>query len=142
MKIKNIEVGDWIEAKKSVFSPIQEGHSYEVVKIDKDEAVLVKLIDCSFDIWWVDPVDFRKPKVKEELTGNALCKAMLKSDSKVIMCAVSDISERIALQNELVEVVNGKDTNGNFTTIDGESWRYVVPLNNKGEPLTSSDVGL
>lgn len=71
-----------------------------------------------------------------ELTGSELCKAMLARGDTRIMCIVSDEGTR----RELTHVIRAY-SDGSFHT-KANSWKYAVPINNHGEPLTSSDVGL
>ena len=71
-----------------------------------------------------------------ELTGSELCKAMLARGDTRIMCIVSDEGSRDDLTHVIRAYYDGK-----FHT-KANSWKYVVPINNHGEPLTSSDVGL
>ena len=71
-----------------------------------------------------------------ELTGSELCKAMLARGDTRIMCRVYDTD----LQHEITHVIRAY-SDGKFHT-KANRWTYAVPINNQGEPLTSSDVGL
>lgn len=71
-----------------------------------------------------------------ELTGSELCKAMLARGDTRIMCIVSDEGSR----DDLTHVIRVYE-DGRFHT-KANSWKYAVPINNHGEPLTSKDVGL
>ena len=71
-----------------------------------------------------------------ELTGSELCKAMLARGDTRIMCLVSDEGSR----DDLTHVIRVYE-DGRFHT-KANSWKYAVPINNHGEPLTSKDVGL
>lgn len=66
MKIKNIQVGDWIEAKNSNSDLIEKGGLYKVLEVDIDDTVKVENQRASLGVWWVDPIDFRKPKASQE----------------------------------------------------------------------------
>ena len=77
-----------------------------------------------------------------ELTGSELCKAMLERGDVYVMCLISDSSEQVALRNEILGIVTGTNSKDLFTTTSINAWIHVVPINNQGEPLTSSDVGL
>ena len=74
--------------------------------------------------------------IAEELTGSELCKAMLARGDTRIMCIVSDEGSR----DDVTHVIRVYE-DGRFHT-KANSWKYAVPINNHGEPLTSSDVGL
>ena len=71
-----------------------------------------------------------------ELTGSELCKAMLSRGDTRIMCLVTDEGSR----DDITHVIRVYE-DGRFHT-KANSWKYAVPINNQGEPLTSSDVGL
>lgn len=81
-----------------------------------------------------------------ELTGSELCKAMLARGDKFILCGVSDSDDSDAANREdddfLAEAVTDfDDTDGLFGTTSMR-WNHAVPINNQGEPLTASEVGL
>ena len=71
-----------------------------------------------------------------ELTGSELCKAMLARGDTRIMCLVTDDGSR----DDITHVIRVYE-DGRFHT-KANSWKYAVPINNHGEPLTSKDVGL
>ena len=71
-----------------------------------------------------------------ELTGSELCKAMLARGDTRIMCLVTDEGSR----DDITHVIRVYE-DGRFHT-KANSWKYAVPINNHGEPLTSKDVGL
>ena len=64
----------------------------------------------------------------------------LESGQELVMCFVSNVSESDAMQERHVEVITSVDTELNDT--DGYGWQYAIPINNQGEPLTASEVGL
>ena len=67
MKIKNIQVGDWIEAKNSNDGMIDKGGLYKVLEVDIDDfTVMVETRKSSWDAWWVNLADFRKPRASQE----------------------------------------------------------------------------
>ena len=77
-----------------------------------------------------------------ELTGSELCKAMLARGDKYVMCqcwcsSYADIEQ-------VMDIVSGFAFEEDKKTFAGVShnWDYAVPVNNQGDPLTSSDVGL
>lgn len=85
----------------------------------------------------------------EELTDNELTKdyfysnmvyTLLTNGSNYVLAYVSDISEADAIKNKQVEIIESVDVLFNET--DGGDWKYAVPINNQGEPLTASEVGL
>lgn len=71
-----------------------------------------------------------------ELSGSDLCKAMLDRGDTRIMCLVTDDGSR----DDITHVIRVYE-DGRFHT-KANSWKYAVPINNHGEPLTSKDVGL
>lgn len=71
-----------------------------------------------------------------ELTGSELCKAMLARGDTRIMCLVTDDGSR----DDITHVIRVYEDERFHTKAN--SWKYAVPINNHGEPLTSSDVGL
>ena len=64
----------------------------------------------------------------------------LENGQELVMCFVSNVSESDAMQERHVEVITSVDTEFNDT--DGYGWQYAIPINNQGEPLTASEVGL
>lgn len=72
--------------------------------------------------------------IAKELTGSELCKAMLERGDKYVMCLVGT--------NNDVVVIEGM--HGNGFVADGMRNLYLnpKPINNQGEPLTASEVGL
>ena len=79
--------------------------------------------------------------LSSELTGSDLCREMLARGDKYVMCAISDVSDADALDSMVVD--NAMSSNEDwFDCFDGRLWKYAVPINNQGEPLTASEVGL
>ena len=76
---------------------------------------------------------------RKELTGSDLCRAMLARGDKFVMCFFSDDSDRIAALGAAEGVC--LDWCAEFRTYKTE-WKYAVPINNQGEPLTAKEVGL
>lgn len=64
----------------------------------------------------------------------------LENGQELVMCFVSNVSESDAMQERHVEVITSVDTE--FNDADGYGWRYVIPINNQGEPLTAAEAGL
>lgn len=84
--------------------------------------------------------------IAKELTGSDLARAMLARGDKFILCGVSDSDDSDAANHEdddfLAEAVTDfDDTDGLFSTTSMR-WNHAVPINNQGEPLTASEVGL
>ena len=74
-----------------------------------------------------------------ELTGSELCRAMLARGDKYVMCKTSGTGEAEAMESKYLDVIQKCDWEFFYTPYKK---RYAVPVNNQGEPLTSSDVGL
>lgn len=82
--------------------------------------------------------------LSSELTGSELCRAMLARGDKFVMCAVSMADDETALSAETVtlnRIVISLDKEWLYTDT-GTRWHYAIPINNQGEPLTASEVGL
>lgn len=75
----------------------------------------------------------------EPLEGGDLCRAMLKRGDKHVMCFISDLDEKDAIESGVSDVVIGSD---NCFETHGSNWFFAVPINNQGEPLTAKEVGL
>ena len=76
---------------------------------------------------------------KVELTGSDLCRAMLERGGKYISGFGHHYSDEAALDNKFADTVS------EYTQCFQSSqnaWDYFVPINNQGEPLTASEVGL
>ena len=84
-----------------------------------------------------DATDWKNSLIKHEtneLTGSELCKAMLARGDKYVMCVVGT-------QNYVV-VIEGMYGSEFVAVGRTNSYCNPKPINNQGEPLTSSDVGL
>lgn len=75
---------------------------------------------------------------KVELTGSDLCRAMLERGDKTVLCAVSDNGD---FEADAYDAICRVDEDGLFES-HCTFWWYVRPVNNQGEPLTATDVGL
>lgn len=78
---------------------------------------------------------------ESELTGSNLARAMLARGDKYVMCLVSDDSQEDALLDGCSAAISSTIDNGCFYGYDF-TWIYAIPINNQGEPLTASEVGL
>lgn len=79
--------------------------------------------------------------LSSELTGSELCRAMLARGDKYVMCIVSPYRDAIDNGSVILPKVVTKFHEYGFITTDGK-WAYAIPINNQGEPLTASEVGL
>ncbi|KAF0567387.1 hypothetical protein FQV37_2243 [Psychrobacter nivimaris] len=77
---------------------------------------------------------------KVELTGSDLCR-YIKSRKHWVLAVVSDENDATAEFLQRAIVVTGITSDGRFKCGD-ITWRYAVPIDHKGEPLTATDVGL
>lgn len=76
-----------------------------------------------------------------ELTGSDLCRAMLARGDKWVVCRLADTSDEDALNNGRPILVT--KFNGDFYHKEADQyWKYAIPINSQGEPLTASEVGL
>ena len=115
---------------KEVF-PYREGFCYEG---DDYSEFKYSLIGTGYVA-----IDWKNSLIKREtieLTGSELCKAMLARGDTRIMCRVYDIDR----QHDITHVIRAY-RDGKFHT-KANRWTFAIPINNQGEPLTSSDVGL
>lgn len=78
---------------------------------------------------------------RKELTGSDLCRAMLGNGFEYVMCLVSDECEDSASNSEVVRVVCSRGADY-FDDTTEDMWYFAIPINNQGEPLTATDVGL
>ena len=78
---------------------------------------------------------------KVELTGSDLCRAMLARGDKYVMCIVSEHDDAVNIDSVIFPKVIYKHYAGFFMATDS-NWLYAIPVNNQGEPLTATDVGL
>ena len=74
--------------------------------------------------------------IAKELTGSDLARAMLERGDKFVMCLVFDDTRNL----DVTYVIRGYH-DGYFHT-KRNSWENAIPINNQGEPLTASEVGL
>lgn len=72
-----------------------------------------------------------------ELTGSDLCRAMINRGDKIVLCIVRDYEYENDIYYEAITHCSGDYFDSTLS-----SWRYAVPINNQGEPLTASEVGL
>ena len=165
MKLKNISIGDFIEAKNKHggdvgFDVLEIGKSYEVMGFneDSDLTVIISVPNHKTfcDGFYVCHECFRKPKqnslierdiakellevdLSSELTGSELCKAMLARGDKYISGFGHHHSDRLALESKFADTVS-KHTQ--CFQSSQNAWDYFVPINNQGEPLTAAEVEL
>lgn len=78
------------------------------------------------------------PVEKEvELTGSDLCRAMLASGYKAVLCLVGDYEGEKVRYDAITKFCN----NSKFESVC-TFWTHAVPINNQGEPLTQAEAGL
>lgn len=77
--------------------------------------------------------------LSSELTGSELCRAMLARGDKYVSGFGHHHSDRLALESRFADTVS-KHTQ--CFQSSQNAWDYFVPINNQGEPLTASEVGL
>lgn len=78
--------------------------------------------------------------LSSELTGSELCKAMLERGDKFVMCFVSGMSD--AKADSIPKAITSFNSLTRKFRANHDIWRYAVPINNQGEPLTAKEVGL
>ena len=77
--------------------------------------------------------------VAEELIGSDLARAMLARGDKYVSGFGHHQSDKLALESKFADTVS-KHTQ--CFQSSQNAWDYFVPINNQGEPLTASEVGL
>ena len=75
--------------------------------------------------------------LSSELTGSELCKAMINRGDKIVLCIVRDYEHEDDTYYDAITYCSGDYFESTLS-----SWRYATPINNQGEPLTASEVGL
>lgn len=80
--------------------------------------------------------------IAKELTGSELVRAMLERGDKFVVCKLADTSEADAISNSMEKLVTEYDGDGFYHELADSYWYFAVPINNQGEPLTASEVGL
>ncbi|WP_413520634.1 hypothetical protein [Psychrobacter glacincola] len=165
MKLKNISIGDFIEAKNKHggdvgFDVLEIGKSYEVMGFneDSDLTVIISVPEHKTfrDGFYVCHECFRKPKqnslierdiakellevdLSSELTGSDLARAMLARGDKYVSGFGHHQSDDGAVYSTFADTVTRYSHCFHSAQ---NSWDYFVPINNQGEPLTASEVGL
>ena len=83
-------------------------------------------------------IEFEQPP--KPLTGSDLCFEKLRNGKKLVMCAVSDLSDEKAIKRNCIRVI--KDCGPapyHFVDVHGIRHGFAVPLNDEtGEPLTQA----
>ena len=77
--------------------------------------------------------------LSSEMTGSELVRAMLERGDRCVMCMVANNEANMFLATRPV-VVHGCTDSG-FISVAG-CYSFAVAVNNQGEPLTASEVGL
>lgn len=153
MKIENIALGDSVQVKKSMcHSEFKAKQVCEVIDIDlTDKHGLDVLIQGKNCLDWVNHKDLKKyierdtaaelleVDLSSELTGSDLARA-LKNRDEWVLVYVSDENDATAEFHQRPAIVTGATDDGRFKCGD-TTWRYAVPINNQGEPLTAAEAG-
>ena len=148
---------------QSVFDGLDEKWRFAAVDRDGAVFVFVKRPDLHCTFWGnadstqfsrksakgaYDKTDWQNSLIerdKVELTGSDLCRAMLERGDKYVGVFVSCENDATAEFHANYQVAIGFDaSDGGFKVNHGaiRRWKYAVPVNNQGEPLTATDVGL
>lgn len=143
-KLKKLtqSVFDGLDAKWRFAAVDGDGSAYAFMRkpeMDKEDPCFVD-IDANKYRWIgenYDTTNWQNSLIeRKELTGGELCKAMLARGDTRIMCKVYDIDR----QHDITHVIRAY-SEGKFHT-NANRWTYAIPINNQGEPLTASEVGL
>ncbi|WP_372844767.1 hypothetical protein [Psychrobacter sp.] len=140
MKITKKRLFDFCNENNDALNELQS-------QSDSTDFVLSTLIEQLKDLGVIDKSGDEPSDIdKAELKGSDLARAMLERGDKFVMCGVSDGDDNDAanLEDEdfLAEAVTDFDDADGLFVATSMRWLYAVPINNQGEPLTQSDVGL
>lgn len=113
-------------------------HTERLIALEPDNPFHGKFYKPERDI----ATELLEVDLSSELTGSDLCKAMLARGDKYVMCQCWDSS--YADIDQVVDVITGFECTAYKKLFAGSrnNWEYAVPINNQGEPLTASEVGL
>ena len=75
--------------------------------------------------------------LSSDLTGSDLARAMINRGDKIVLCIVRDYEHEDYTYYDAITHCSDDYFDSSLS-----SWRYAVPINNQGEPLTASEVGL
>lgn len=75
--------------------------------------------------------------LSSELTGSELCKAMINRGDKIVLCIVRDYEHEDDTYYDAIT-----HCSDDYFESSLSYWRYAVPINNQGEPLTAAEAGL
>ena len=121
---------------QSVFDGLDK--QWQWAAFDNDGCRHVYLEKPRCGSYWEHSLIERESK---ELTGSDLCRAMLDKGFEYVMCLVGDECEESASNSETVRVVCSRGADY-FDDTTEDMWYFAIPINNQGEPLTASEVGL
>lgn len=83
---------------------------------------------------------------KVELTGSDLCRAMLERGDKCVLIRMGVRDDRQAKDIGRFAIATSIDESGRFNVMSDQQpiskVDFAIPINNHGEPLTATDVGL
>lgn len=142
------------ELDHSVFNGLNSKWLYAAIDSDGELWIYTHKPDIDSNYWYVDEPEGREigegydttnwqtsliERETIELTGSDLARAMLARGDKYVMCKTSGTGEAEAMESKYLDVIQKCDWEFFYTPYKK---RYAVPVNNQGEPLTSSDVGL
>lgn len=147
LKVLDQSVFDELDEKWQFAAVDKDGRAYGFMKkpvIDQDDPCFIngdttryKWIGEDYDASnWKNSLIERESK---ELTGSDLCRAMLARGDKFVMCSFSDDSDRIAAMGATEGVCVGWCAEFRTHKL---TWKYAVPINNQGKPLTAKEAGL
>lgn len=140
-------VFDGLDAKWRFAAVDNDGRAYGFMKkpvIDQDDPCFIDeyATRCKWIGEGYDTSDWQNSLIeRKELTGSDLCRAMLARGDKFVVCAVDDESESNAVEMQEYRLITNVGAKYEYDTGD-YCYRYAVPVNNQGEPLTATDVGL
>lgn len=143
MKIKKSDLLNMIQEQNDVIAKLIRQvncHHEDIIRLESIIEPQPQLIairskrDIAKELLEVD--------LSSELTGSELCKAMLARGDKFVVCKLADTSEADAISNSMARLVKEYDGDDFYQEVDDSYWHFAVPINNQGEPLTASEVGL
>ena len=135
---------------KEVF-PYREGFCYEG---DNYNEFKFSLIGTGYDASnWQNSLierdiarELLEVDLSSELTGSELCKAMLARGDKCVLIRMGVRDDKQAKDIGRFAIATSIDESGRFNVMSDQQpiskVDFAVPINNQGEPLTASEVGL
>lgn len=147
MKIKKSDLLNMIQEQNEVIAKLIRQvncHHEDIIRLEsviEPEPQLVAIRskrDIAKELLEVD--------LSSELTGSDLARAMLERGDKCVMIRMGARDDKQARDIGRFAIATGIDESGRFNVMSDQQpiskADFAIPINNQGEPLTASEVGL